>query len=127
LPYRLISMFSVQDDLVLDPFLGTGTTTFGAMACGRNSVGYEIDSNFKEHVESKLMQVKDPANEFIDLRLRKHKEFVKKREEEKGKLKYTNKNYGFPVMTRQEINLHIPKIKDVRKVREGLFEVEHHF
>jgi modification methylase len=127
LTYRLISMFSVQGDLVLDPFLGTGTTTFGAMACGRNSVGYEIDPNFKEHIDNKLMQVKEPANEFIDLRLKKHKEFVKKREEEKGKLKYINKNYGFPVMTRQEINLYIPKIKEVKKVKENLFEVEHLF
>ncbi len=127
LTYRLISMFSVQEDLVLDPFLGTGTTTFGAMACGRNSVGYEIDLNFKGHIENKLMQVKEPANKFVELRLKKHKEFVKKREQEKGKLKYYNKNYGFPVMTRQEINLHIPKIKEVRKVKENLFGVEHEF
>ena len=127
LTHRLISMFSVQGDIVLDPFLGTGTTTFGAMACGRNSVGYEIDSNFKEHIENKLMQVKKPANDFIDLRLKKHKEFVKQREQEKGKLKYSNKNYGFPVMTKQEINLHIPKIKEVNKIKEGLFEVEHLF
>ncbi len=127
LTYRLINMFSVQGDVVLDPFLGTGTTTFGAMASGRNSVGYEIDKNFKEHVDNKLMQVKEPANEFIDLRLKKHKEFVKKREQEKGELKYKNKNYGFPVMTRQEINLHIPKIKEVNQAKENLFEVEHLF
>ena len=127
LVYRLISMFSVQEDLVLDPFLGTGTTTFGAMACGRNSVGYEIDKNFKEHINNKLMQVKEPANKFIELRLKKHEEFVKQREQEKGKLKYTNKNYGFPVMTRQEINLYIPKIEEVKKIKEGLFEVKHLF
>lgn len=127
LTYRLISMFSVQGDTVLDPFLGTGTTTFGAMVCGRNSVGYEIDNNFKEHIENKLNQIKEPANEFIDLRLKKHKEFVEKRESEKGKLKYFNRNHGFPVMTRQEINIHIPKIKEIEKTRENSFGVEHFY
>jgi DNA modification methylase len=36
-------MFSVKDDLVLDPFLGSGTTSKAAMLNDRNSVGYEID------------------------------------------------------------------------------------
>ena len=126
LTYRLINMFSVQGDIVLDPFLGTGTTTFGAMVCGRNSIGYEIEPNFKEHIKNKLSKIKEPANEFIELRLKKHKEFVKQREEEKGKLKYYNKKYGFPVMTRQEINIQIPKIKEIIK-KENLFEVEHLF
>ncbi|MEN7981918.1 MAG: site-specific DNA-methyltransferase [Nanoarchaeota archaeon] len=127
LTYRLISMFSVQGDVILDPFLGTGTTTFGSMVCGRNSIGYEIDINFKEHINNKLMQIEEPANEFIDLRLEKHNVFVKKRKEEKGTLKYISKNYKFPVMTRQEINIHIPKIKKISKINENLFEVTHKF
>jgi DNA modification methylase len=40
---RLIRMFSFVGDTVLDPFLGTGTTTLAAAQCGRCSVGYEID------------------------------------------------------------------------------------
>ena len=40
---RLIRMFSFVGDTVLDPFLGTGTTTLAAMRNGRNSIGYEID------------------------------------------------------------------------------------
>ena len=44
--YRLINMFSVRGDTVLDPFLGTGTTTAAAMACGRHSLGFELDANF---------------------------------------------------------------------------------
>jgi len=127
LTYRLISMFSIQGDVVLDPFLGTGTTTLGAMVCGRNSVGYEIDYKFKEHIDNKLLKVKPIANEFIDLRLKKHKEFVKKREEEKGKLKYVNENYGFPVMTKNEIDLHIPKIETIKEIGENLFETQHSF
>ena len=46
LAYRLINMYSVKGDTVLDPFLGTGTTIIAAIASGRNSVGYEIDPNF---------------------------------------------------------------------------------
>lgn len=40
---RLIRMFSFVGDTVLDPFLGTGTTSAAAAGCGRNSIGYEID------------------------------------------------------------------------------------
>ena len=43
---RLINMYSVKADVVLDPFLGTGTTMAAAMASARNSIGYEIDHSF---------------------------------------------------------------------------------
>lgn len=43
LAQRLIRMFSFAGDTVLDPFLGTGSTTIAAMGCGRNSIGIEID------------------------------------------------------------------------------------
>ncbi len=125
LTYRLINMFSVQEDFVLDPFLGTGTTTLGAMASGRNSIGYEIDNNFKEFIEDRIKEIKKIVDEYVRDRLEKHKSFVKRRKEEKGELKYINKNYNFPVMTRQEINIHIPKINKINKVSENLFEVEH--
>jgi len=42
LPRRLMRMFTFQGDTVLDPFLGSGTTTKVALEMGRNSVGYEI-------------------------------------------------------------------------------------
>lgn len=40
---RLIRMFSFVGDTVLDPFMGTGTTTVAAANAGRNSIGVEID------------------------------------------------------------------------------------
>jgi DNA modification methylase len=43
---RLIRMFSFVGDTVLDPFLGTGSTTVAAAAVGRNSVGFEIDEHY---------------------------------------------------------------------------------
>jgi DNA modification methylase len=43
---RLIRMFSFVGDTVLDPFLGTGSTTVAAASWGRNSVGVEVDSDY---------------------------------------------------------------------------------
>ncbi len=43
---RLIRMFSFVGDTVLDPFLGTGTTTLAAAMSGRNSIGFEIDEHY---------------------------------------------------------------------------------
>jgi len=51
IPRRLMRMFSVVGDTVLDPFLGTGTTLKVAMELGRNMIGYEIDKEFKRIVE----------------------------------------------------------------------------
>ena len=42
LPKRLMQMFTYEGDTVLDPFLGSGTTTKVALELGRNSIGYEI-------------------------------------------------------------------------------------
>ncbi|MDP2807072.1 MAG: site-specific DNA-methyltransferase, partial [bacterium] len=46
LPKRLIKMFSFAGETVLDPFLGSGTTTLAAKNLNRNSVGYEINDSF---------------------------------------------------------------------------------
>ncbi|HLW80402.1 MAG TPA: site-specific DNA-methyltransferase [Candidatus Acidoferrales bacterium] len=43
---RLIRMFSFVGDAVLDPFLGTGTTTVAAAEWGRNSIGFEVDHHY---------------------------------------------------------------------------------
>lgn len=54
LPNRLIRMFSLVGDTVLDPFLGSGTTSLSAMNLERNSVGYEINADFREVIRNKL-------------------------------------------------------------------------
>ncbi len=54
LPKRLIKMFSFVDDTILDPFLGSGTTTLAAKNLDRNSVGYEINKIFLPIIKEKI-------------------------------------------------------------------------
>ena len=54
LPRRLIKMFSFVDDTVLDPFLGSETTSLAAKNLKRNSIGYEINSDFLPVIKERL-------------------------------------------------------------------------
>lgn len=54
LPKRLVKMFSFVGDTILDPFLGSGTTSLAAKNLNRNSVGYEINSEFIPNIKEKL-------------------------------------------------------------------------
>ncbi|CAN2043393.1 Methyltransferase [Candidatus Magnetomoraceae bacterium gMMP-1] len=59
LPKRLIKMFSFAGDKILDPFLGSGTTSLAAKNLDRSSVGYEINNEFISYIKQKL-QVNQP-------------------------------------------------------------------
>jgi len=54
-PRRLIKMFSFVNDTVLDPFLGSGTTSLTAKKLSRNSIGYEINQEFLPVIKEKLV------------------------------------------------------------------------
>ncbi len=54
LPRRLIKMFSFVGENILDPFVGSGTTSLTAKNLGRNSVGYEINPKFIPVIKEKL-------------------------------------------------------------------------
>jgi len=54
LPKRLIRMYSFVNDTVLDPFLGSGTTSLAAKNLNRNSIGYEINEDFLPLIKEKL-------------------------------------------------------------------------
>ena len=64
LAYRLVRMFSFVGDTVLDPFLGTGTTTVASMKAGRNSLGVEIDPHYLDLAEKRLRQEVDQLSLF---------------------------------------------------------------
>jgi len=53
---RLVRMFSFVGDTVLDPFMGTGTTTVAAAKCGRNSIGFEIDRHYYKLAQKRISE-----------------------------------------------------------------------
>lgn len=55
LPRRLIRMFTFEGETVLDPFLGSGTTSLAAMELGRDSVGYEINKELLPAIQERLV------------------------------------------------------------------------
>jgi hypothetical protein len=116
LAYRLTNMCSVRNDLVLNPFLGTGTTILTSIASGKNSIGFEIDSNFRDLIHERVLDGISSSNDVIENRLKNHVDFVKKRESEKTKLKHDPNAYNFRVMTNQEKNLKSPFIKSVSNI-----------
>ncbi len=125
LAYRLINMYSVKGDVILDPFLGTGTTVSAAMTSARNSVGVEIDSSFQENISTIAHQIVGLSNNYIYNRLLRHFEFVKNRIHDSKPLKYKNKHYGFPVVTSQEQYILLNTLKDVKSLEDNIFEVEY--
>ena len=64
---RLVRMFSFQDDTVLDPFCGTGTTMIASLRFGRNSIGIDIDSEYCRMAARYLK--KEGSNLFFDTEL----------------------------------------------------------
>jgi DNA modification methylase len=123
--YRLINMYSAKGDTVLDPFLGTGTTTAAAIASGRNSIGYEIDPTLENTIERIKDVIVDSSKKLIRKRLARHMEFIVDRLKTKGGFKYENAYYGFPVMTAQEKELIFNDPLKVTKLGAGKLEVEY--
>jgi len=115
LPFRLINMYSLYEDVVLDPFMGIGTTGCAAIACGRNSLGVEIDRTLFELILEQENSFLENANTLLFNRLQRHKEFVESYAMSKGPVKYFNNQIGFPVFTRQEIQIRLFKLNKILK------------
>ena len=70
LPRRLIELYTFRDDVVLDPFCGSGTTCLAAMRSRRHFVGYEVKPEYVQLAESRLAELSEtPARG----RTRRHK------------------------------------------------------
>lgn len=54
LPERLIQLYTYRDDLVLDPFIGVGTTAVAALRQHRHFVGYDVDPTYVELAQARL-------------------------------------------------------------------------
>jgi DNA modification methylase len=124
IPYRLINMFSVRGDTVLDPFLGTGTTMLAAAASHRNSVGVERNRALQTATDELLTKAAaDRCNERVQRRITDHLNFVQTRRKSHGRaaFKYRNRHYGFPVMTRQETDLYFDCLAEIQRVAEDTY------
>ena len=110
LAYRLINMFSIKGDTVLDPFLGTGTTTIASISSERNSIGFEIEEDLRSIIDKNILECSEFCNKFIDLRVNNHNEFIEQRKESGKEIKYHIKYHDLPCITKQETEIKIRKI-----------------
>lgn len=125
LAYRLINMYSVKNDIVIDPFLGTGTTMAAAMASGRNCIGYEIDSTLSDNLKLIPQYIVEYSNEYLKKRLERHIEFSEKWIKKKGPMKYINEHYGFPIISSWEKELLINELVELGDLGDNKFEVSY--
>lgn len=126
-PYRLVNMYSVEGDTVLDPFAGMGTTSLACMAAARNSVGIEIDPTMVDIIYSRLLSSADAVNSAIDNRVNAHMAFIESLNDEKKESCYVNLNHGFKVKTRQETAIAISRLASIDAVNQSIIcEYERH-
>jgi modification methylase len=124
LAYRLVNMFSIIEDTVLDPFLGTGTTMAAAMATARNSIGIEIDKNLKPQLLQRLNGMVDFSNRQVENRIKNHLQFIQEQKNTKRELAHKSKIYGFPIITNQEKEITFNRLREIT-FKNNIFEVEY--
>ncbi|MCE5341522.1 MAG: DNA adenine methylase [Planctomycetaceae bacterium] len=56
LPRKIIELFSHKGELILDPFVGSGTTLLAAQDCGRNAVGFDLKKEYVRFAENRLKE-----------------------------------------------------------------------
>lgn len=124
LPYRLIQMYSLHGDTVLDPFAGTGTTLAAAVASGRSSVGVERDAQLAATLSATVELGVRLGRSRAAARRDAHHEFIAARLAAGKEIKHTHQS-GVQVMTAQETSLRllVPEAVDVEagavRVRYG--------
>jgi site-specific DNA-methyltransferase (adenine-specific) len=59
LPYRAIKLYSFKNDVVLDPFMGSGTTAVAALKAGRHYIGYELNADYIQIAKRRIQEFHD--------------------------------------------------------------------
>ena len=59
LPLRCIKLYTFENDIVLDPFIGSGTTAVAALLSNRRFVGYDIERGYVEIAERRIKEILD--------------------------------------------------------------------
>ncbi len=124
LPYRLINMYSIYGDTILDPFWGTGTTSLAAMICARNSIGYELNPEFGKIFQFKIEEGKILSQKINKERLEAHISFITYQSKLGKEMKHENIYYSFKVNTIQERELLLYNINSIT-VKNNLYLVNH--
>ena len=117
LPYRLVNMYSVRGDTVLDPFWGTGTTSLAAAVAGRSSVGVETDPALAAAFDDRIREAPGLSRDLAADRLAAHRAFVA--ETDGDDLAYEAEHYDTPVRTDQERHLRLYEVADVTETADG--------
>jgi modification methylase len=63
LPRRLIQLYTFENELVMDPFMGSGQTAIAALKSSRHYVGYEIDQNYLDLAVLRIQEALDAARD----------------------------------------------------------------
>ncbi len=113
LPFRLIQMFSLLGDTVLDPFLGAGTTMRAAAVSARNSVGVELDAELAEGAGRALSEAVETDSERMRRRLDDHHAFIEQYRAGGKRPKHLHEAHGYPVVTSQERQLRLPETEQL--------------
>jgi DNA modification methylase len=124
IPYRLVNMYSVKGDVVLDPFLGTGTTSLAAMASERSSLGMEIDKSMIEEFSGRTGKTGiEQINKWIQRRIVQHENFVEGRtkNQAKNEIRHFNSFLNMPVMTSQETGIQFSLIEKIDQASDHCF------
>ncbi len=64
LPTKCIELFTHRGELVLDPFVGSGTTLIAAQDLGRNAVGFDLKSDYVDYANNRVLDSEDGTSQF---------------------------------------------------------------
>lgn len=118
-PFRLIQMYSLQGDTVLDPFAGTGTTLAAAVASGRSSVGIDRDVQLADKLPAIVDHGVRMGVARSEARRQGHHDFVATRLAAGKEIKHTHES-GVAVMTAQETSLRLVVPESAESAGEGV-------
>jgi site-specific DNA-methyltransferase (adenine-specific) len=66
LPYRCIQLYTFENEVVLDPFMGSGQTALAALETGRHYIGYETDQEYVQLAENRIKdKINRQKNDFL--------------------------------------------------------------
>ena len=65
LPYRLIQLYTFEEEVVLDPFIGSGTTAIAALDTDRHFIGYEIEEEYAKRARSRIKSSRNKQLELL--------------------------------------------------------------